>query len=82
MGECVSTGDVGTMQNQYALHYSGTSLIRAPMGQKKVSFLGRNACKSGRVWSEIFLERCPQFRGVLIEGFHCIISLHTDCVRV
>ena len=37
---CVSTGDVGTMQNQYALHYSGTSLIRAPMGQKKVSFLG------------------------------------------
>ena len=24
-------------------------------------------------WEKVsFLERCPQFRGVLIEGFHCI----------
>ena len=26
-----------------------------------------------------FLERCPQFRGVLIEGFHCI---HFVCIYV
>ena len=24
------------------------------------------------------LERCPQFRGVLIEGFHCIYKVDTD----
>ena len=36
--------------------YGGTPLIRTPMGQKKVSIL----------------VRCPHFRGVLREGFHCI----------
>ena len=73
----------------YAIHYdgrarsdttvhviaSGTSLIRAPMGQKKVSLLVRcphfNACKSGTVYTwggkVSCLERCPQLRSVLIE---------------
>ena len=25
-----------------------------------------------------FLERCPQFRGVLIEGFHGIVCIYTN----
>ena len=37
------------------MNYSGTPLMRTPTGRQKVSLL----------------ERCPQFRGVLIEGFHC-----------
>ena len=44
------------------------------MGEKKVSLLVRcpcfNACKSGRVGNTIL---CPQFKGVLIEVFHCIL---------
>ena len=29
-------------------------------------------------WEKVsLLERCPQFRGVLIEGFHCTNQLHT-----
>ena len=26
-----------------------------------------------------FLERCPQFRGVLIEGFHCTHKAYKMC---
>ena len=29
-----------------------------------------------------FLERCPQFRGVLIEGFHCIQQYGFLCTTV
>ena len=51
--------------------YSGTSLIRTPMGQKKVSlYILINACKSGIYlgWEKVScLERYPQFRSVLIE---------------
>ena len=52
--------------------YSGTSLIRTPMGQIKVSslvrcphFRGLNACKSGTWGGKKLscLERCPHFRG-------------------
>ena len=44
--------------------YSGTPLIQTLLGQKKVSCL----------------ERCPYFRGVLIEGFHCTCTC--TCVYV
>ena len=61
--------------------YSGTSLIRTTLRQKKVSLLARcpdfRGCsvhKQG-VWDSqnvSCLLRCPYFRGVLNEGFHCI----------
>ena len=38
--------------------FSSTPLILTPMGRKKVSIL----------------TRCPYFRGVLREGFHCILN--------
>ena len=51
--------------------YSGTSLIRTPLGQKKVSLLvrcpdfrGCNVHKQG-VWDS---QRCPVYQGVLISG--------------
>ena len=46
--------------------YSGTSLIRTPLGQKKVSLLVRcpNVYKQG-VWDS---QMCPVYRGVLILG--------------
>ena len=51
--------------------YSGTSLIRTPLGQKKVSLLvrcpdfrGCNVHKQG-VWDS---QMCPVYRGVLISG--------------
>ena len=51
--------------------YSGTSLIRTPLGQKGVSLLvrcpdfrGRNKRRQG-VWDS---QMCPFYRGVLISG--------------
>ena len=51
--------------------YSGTPLIRTPLGEKKVSLLvrcpdfrGCNVHKQG-VWDS---QRCPVYRGVLISG--------------
>ena len=51
--------------------YSGTSLIRTPLGQKKLSLLvrcpdfrGCNVDKQG-VWDS---QMCPVYRGVLISG--------------
>ena len=55
----------------YIYVYSGTSLIRTPLGQKKVSLLvrcpdfrGCNVHKQG-VWDS---QMCPVYRGVLISG--------------
>ena len=52
-------------------NYSGTSLIRTSLGQKKVSLLvrcpdfrGCNVHKQG-VWDS---QMCPVYRGVLISG--------------
>ena len=58
----------GTLSAPFAL-FSETSLIRTPMGQKKVSFTrvemyARVVVGAGK---GVILERCPQFRGVLIE---------------
>ena len=54
--------------------YSGTSLIRTPLGQKKVSLLvrcpdfrGCNVHKQG-VWDS---QMCPVYRGVRLSLFHC-----------
>ena len=54
--------------------YSGAPLIRTQLGQKKVSLF--QGLKSTQTWNlgrkkVSCLERCPYFRGVLIEGFHC-----------
>ena len=62
--------------------YSGTSLIRTPLGQKKVSWLVR--CPDFRGCTQTWhlgqqkvscLSRCPHFRVSWLEGFHCICNL-------
>ena len=53
------------------MNYSGTSLIRTLLGQKKVSLLVRcsdfKGCKVHKqgVWDS---QMCPVYRGVLISG--------------
>ena len=53
------------------MQYSGTPLIKIPMGQVfiEVSLFARIVLGLGK---GVLLVRCPLFRGVFIEWFHCI----------
>ena len=58
-------------------YYSGTPLLWTPWGPSKVSSKCIERCPHFRgkfilrehIWD---VAKCPQYRGVLLEGFHCI----------
>ena len=55
-------------QTEREREYSGTSLTKTSMGQKKVS---------ARCWVErrgVLIKEVCSFQGVLREGFHCILD--------
>ena len=65
------------------MFYSGTSLImdiNDQRGRRKCPFSEVSSFQRSKCMQEWYLgwenvsclERCPQFRGVLIESFHCI----------
>ena len=71
-------GNVLLVVKKYCL-YSGTTLNRTLLGQSNMSvsscqgFLNTQMMYLG-LRKVSCLWRCPQFRGVLIEGFHCNIG--------